>query len=84
MTFTEFLSAYGWLIGLAFLALLILNKWYTAPDRERVRRRKEAGDEEFEEEDTDTPAHYSRARVMFFMNLCLLAVILILSVLLNI
>ena len=83
MTFAEFLGAYGWLIALAFLALLILNKWYTAPDRARVRRRKEAGDEEFEEEDTDTPAHYNRARVMFFMNLCLLAVILIVAVLLN-
>lgn len=66
MTFAEFLGAYGWLIALAFLALLILNKWYTAPDRARVRRRKEAEDEEFEEEDTDTPAHYNRARVMVF------------------
>ena len=83
MTFAEFLGAYGWLIALAFLALLILNKWYTAPDRARVRRRKEAGDEEFEEEDTDTRAHYNRARAMFFMNLCLLTVILIVAVLLN-
>lgn len=83
MTFAEFLSAYGWLIALAFLALLILNRWYTAPNRERMRRRKEAGDEEIEEEDSDTPAHYNRARVMFFMNLCLLAVILIVSFLTN-
>ena len=43
MTFAEFLGAYGWLIALAFLVLLILNKWYTAPDRARVRRQKKPG-----------------------------------------
>ena len=83
MTFAEFLRAYAWLIALAFLALLILNKWYTAPDRERARRQKEAGDEEIEAEDADTPERYTRARVLFLMNLCLLVVILVVTILLN-
>lgn len=83
MTFAEFLSEYGWLIALAVLGLLILNKWYTAPDRERARRQKEAGDEELEVEDADTPERYVRARVLFLMNLCLLVVIVIVAILLN-
>jgi hypothetical protein len=74
MTFAEFVSEYIWLIALAFLVLYILNKWYTAA----TRKWTETGDE-----DADTPAHYSRARVLFFMNLCLLAVILVISALLS-
>lgn len=84
MTFAEFLGKFGWLIALAVLALLVLNKWYTAPDRERARRLKEAGDDEIEAEDADTPERHTRARVLFLMNLCLLVVIVVVAILLNI